>query len=225
MTDITPATLDLGREFTASDLPVSNLSAGGACVALGSLGVTATSVLYALSPPAAALPAQPFDQAAALAGALAGQSSMHWAGTIGIFSDIVMAVGALLVALELARRGTRAGRRRLDRDRPEHRRVYLRRRDCGVCARSCCRDARRCRRICRVQAFVRCAFSVGDHGIRDRGHARLDERNAGGSADREQAPGRGGRVGRVGRRAVRERPVLPAFRCSRASASVSGLVP
>ncbi|MGO8911566.1 MAG: hypothetical protein ACLQDM_19915 [Bradyrhizobium sp.] len=105
MTDTTPARLDLGREFAASDLPVSGLSAGGACVALGSLGVTATSVLYALSPPAAALPAQPFDQAAALAGALAGQSSMHWAGTIGIFSDIVMAVGALLVALELARRG------------------------------------------------------------------------------------------------------------------------
>ncbi len=77
MTDTTPARLDLGREFAASDLPVSGLSAGGACVALGSLGVTATSVLYALSPPAAALPAQPFDQAAALAGALAGQSSMH----------------------------------------------------------------------------------------------------------------------------------------------------
>ena len=105
MTDTTPARLDLGREYAASDVPVSNLSAGGACVALGSLGVTATSVLYALSPPAAALPAQPFDQAAALAGAVAGARTMFAAGTVGIFSDIVVAVGALLVALELARRG------------------------------------------------------------------------------------------------------------------------
>ncbi|MGD0850777.1 hypothetical protein [Bradyrhizobium sp.] len=105
MTDSAPARLDLGREFAGRDIRVSNLTAGGACVALGSLGVTATSVLYALSPPAAALPAQPFDQAAALAGAVAGQSIMRMAGTIGIFSDIVMAVGALLVAFELARRG------------------------------------------------------------------------------------------------------------------------
>lgn len=83
----------------------SSLTAGGAAVALGSLGVTATSVFYALSPPAAALPAQPFDQALALAGAIAGARTMFAAGTVGVFSDIVMAVGALLVALELARRG------------------------------------------------------------------------------------------------------------------------
>jgi hypothetical protein len=83
----------------------SSLTVGGAAVALGSLGVTATSVFYALSPPAAALPAQPFDQALALAGAIAGARTMFAAGTVGVFSDIVMAVGALLVALELGRRG------------------------------------------------------------------------------------------------------------------------
>jgi hypothetical protein len=93
-------TLDLGE----IEARISNLRAGGAAVALGSLGVTATSVLYALSPPAAALPAQPFDQALALAGAIAGARTMFAAGTVGIFSDIVMAVGALLIALELARR-------------------------------------------------------------------------------------------------------------------------
>jgi hypothetical protein len=104
MTDTSPATLALGviREW---DVKVSNLTAGGAAVALGSLGVTATSVLYALSPPAAALPAQPFDHALAQAGAVAGARTMFGAGTVGIFSDIVMAVGALLVAFELARRG------------------------------------------------------------------------------------------------------------------------
>lgn len=105
MTDTVSARLDLGRELAGRDIPVSNLTAGGACVALGSFGVAVTSVLYALSPPAAALPAQPFDQAAALAGAVAGQSIMRMAGTIGIFSDVVMAVGALVVAFELARRG------------------------------------------------------------------------------------------------------------------------
>jgi hypothetical protein len=101
MTEAGRVTLDLGK----IEARVSNLRAGGAAVALGSFGVTATSVLYALSPPAAALPAQPFDQALALAGAVAGARTMFAAGTVGIFSDIVMAVGALLVALELARRG------------------------------------------------------------------------------------------------------------------------
>ena len=101
MTEVGPARLDLGE----TEARVSNLRAGGAAVVLGSFGVTVTSALYALSPPAAALPAQPFDQALALAGAVAGTRTMFAAGTVGIFSDLVMAVGALVVALELARRG------------------------------------------------------------------------------------------------------------------------
>jgi hypothetical protein len=100
-----PVTCEAGWGGRARQTRVSSLTAGGAAVALGSLGVTATSLLYALSPPAAALPAQPFDQASALAGAVAGARTMFAAGTVGVFSDIVMAVGALLVALELARRG------------------------------------------------------------------------------------------------------------------------
>jgi len=103
MTNVTAATLDHG--IRARDDGVSNLTAGGIALAMGSFGVTAASVLYALSPPAAALPAQPFDQALAMAGAVAGARAMFAAGTVGIFSDIVLAVGALLVALELARRG------------------------------------------------------------------------------------------------------------------------
>ncbi len=104
MTDASPAALAFGAT-RERDVRVSSLTVGGAAVALGSLGVTAASLLYALSPPAAALPAQPFDDALALTGAVAGARTMFEAGTVGIFSDIVMAVGALLVASELARRG------------------------------------------------------------------------------------------------------------------------
>ena len=104
MTDASSATLDL-HEMRTGDVRISSLAAGGTALALGSLGVTATSALYALSPPAAALPAQPFDQASALAGAVTGARTMFAAGTVGIFADIAFAVGALVVALELAQRG------------------------------------------------------------------------------------------------------------------------
>jgi len=103
MTYASPATIDLGRKQAESDRNASILTVAGAALALGSLGVTMTSLLYALSPPAATLPGQPLDQA--LAGAITGARTMLAAGTVGIFSDIVMAVGALLVALELVRRG------------------------------------------------------------------------------------------------------------------------
>jgi hypothetical protein len=84
---------------------MSVLAAGGLALALGSVGVVATSALYAISPSAVALPAQPFDLSLALSGAIAGARTMYAAGTIGIFADVVMACGALLVAAELARRG------------------------------------------------------------------------------------------------------------------------
>lgn len=102
MADTGPATA-LGKEV-GRGAATASLAAAGAATALGSLGVVATSVLYALSPPAAALPAQPFDHGLALAGAIAGARTMFAAGTIGILSDIVLAVGALLVMVELARR-------------------------------------------------------------------------------------------------------------------------
>ena len=99
MTYASPA-IDL--RATKADRKRGVLMAGGAALALGSIGVTVTSVLYALSPPAAALPAYPLDLA--LAGARSGASTLHAAGTVGIFSDIVMAVGVLLVAFELVQR-------------------------------------------------------------------------------------------------------------------------
>lgn len=99
MTYASPA-MDL-RAMNAGEEP-ELLTVGGALLALGSAGVTITSVLYALAPPAAALPAYPLDQA--LAGAKGAAGILLAAGTAGIFSDIVMAVGALLVALELVRR-------------------------------------------------------------------------------------------------------------------------
>jgi hypothetical protein len=99
MTYASPA-IDL--RATKADRKRGVLMAGGAALALGSIGVTVTSVLYALSPPAAALPAYPLDLA--LAGARSGASTLHAAGTVGIFSDIVMAVGVLLIAFELVQR-------------------------------------------------------------------------------------------------------------------------
>jgi hypothetical protein len=92
---------DLDRRRAESEGEASILSVGGVALALGSLGITATSALYALSPPAAALPAQPFDQAMALAGAVVGARTMFAAGTVGILSDVVAAVGAMLIVVEL----------------------------------------------------------------------------------------------------------------------------
>jgi hypothetical protein len=105
MTYVSPVTGDARHTAMRPAGGWSPFKVGGAMLALGSLGVAVTSVLYALSPPAAALPAQPFDQALALAGALAGARSMFAAGTVGIFSDVVMAVGALMIVIELAGRG------------------------------------------------------------------------------------------------------------------------
>lgn len=83
----------------------SVLTAGGFATALGSLGVLVTTVFYAVSPPAAAMPKQPFDLIAALRGAIAGATTMQAASLFGIFSDVVLATGALLIGLEAVRRG------------------------------------------------------------------------------------------------------------------------
>ena len=136
----------------------------------------ATSVLYALSPAVAALPAQPFDLALAMAGAVAGARTMFAAGTVGIFSDLVMAVrraflsrlnwpgaaGVSAVAGWIAILLSIVVFTFVDAI------VWL-------CTRPGCRDERWCRRICRVQAPVRRAVSVGDHCIRSRCHAGVDQ--------------------------------------------------
>jgi hypothetical protein len=92
------------RSSSASSAGDAVLHFGGAAIALGSLGVVISSIFYALSPAAAALPAQPFNEAAALAGAVSGASVMHWAGAVGIFADIAFATGCLLAMLSNARR-------------------------------------------------------------------------------------------------------------------------
>lgn len=81
------------------------LQAGGISMTVGWLGVLTTTAFYAASPPAAAMPHQPFNLGAALEGAAAGAATMTAASFVGMFSDIVLATGTLLVALELARRG------------------------------------------------------------------------------------------------------------------------
>jgi len=81
------------------------LQAGGVSMTLGWLGVLVTTAFYAASPPAAAMPHQPFNLGAALEGAAAGAATMTAASFAGMFSDIVLATGTLLVALELVHRG------------------------------------------------------------------------------------------------------------------------
>lgn len=102
MTMASSAQVSTGQARAGGDM--STLAAAGLALALGSAGVVATSALYAISPPAAALPAQPLDLAAALSGAVSGARTMYAAGTIGIFADVVAAAGSLLVAAELSRR-------------------------------------------------------------------------------------------------------------------------
>jgi hypothetical protein len=81
------------------------LALGGALSALGALGVVITSAFYVASPPAVAGPVQPLDLAAAMAGAVKGAATLHMAGTVGVFGDLVWATAALLIAQELGRRG------------------------------------------------------------------------------------------------------------------------
>ncbi|CAN7507873.1 hypothetical protein LJR130_003515 [Variovorax sp. LjRoot130] len=77
----------------------------GWAMAAGALGVLVTSLFYVLSPRAGAMPVQPFDLAAALAGAAAGAATMKAAGMAGIFGDLIWAVGTFLMAQHTARCG------------------------------------------------------------------------------------------------------------------------
>ena len=81
------------------------LALGGALSALGAVGVVITSAFYVASPPAVAGPVAPLDLAAAMAGAVTGAATLHWAGTVGVFGDLIWATAALLLAQELGRRG------------------------------------------------------------------------------------------------------------------------
>ncbi len=81
-----------------------DLRVAGLLVALGAAGVVVTSAFYAVSNPAAGLPAQPFDATAAMTGAVRSAATLKAAGTIGYFADVAAAVGCVAVAIGLARR-------------------------------------------------------------------------------------------------------------------------
>jgi hypothetical protein len=74
------------------------VSWGGLLLAVGSIGVVVTSVFYALSPVAAALPAGG-DILAALEGSLAGRVTLTLAGSFGIVADVLFAAGSLLLLI------------------------------------------------------------------------------------------------------------------------------
>ncbi len=69
----------------------------GWAVAVGALGVLLTSVLYAVSPPRAALPMPNPLFSAALLDMLAGRATLAAAGTVGVVSDVIFAAGALVM--------------------------------------------------------------------------------------------------------------------------------
>jgi hypothetical protein len=71
----------------------------------GALGVIATSALYALAGPAAALPGGALDASAARAASAASAGWMRAAGLVGMPSDVLLAVGGLMLAAMKQGRG------------------------------------------------------------------------------------------------------------------------
>jgi len=71
---------------------------GGLLLALGSLGVVATSICYGLSPPDAAMPQATLDLAAAADGAVKGAVTMRLAGLFGVVGDVAITAGAFVLA-------------------------------------------------------------------------------------------------------------------------------
>jgi hypothetical protein len=76
---------------------------GGLLAGLGLTGVVATSVLYGMSPPEAALPGMMTDLAAAQAAAQQGGDTMRAAGLVGMISDGIYAPAAMLLSMGLWR--------------------------------------------------------------------------------------------------------------------------
>ena len=92
---MTDATLDDFPVARSRTIPI----VGGWAVALGSLSVVVTTLFYVLSPPAAVAPVL-LAPADALAAAAAGAKTMQIAGTSGVFGNLVMAVGVLMLTIE-----------------------------------------------------------------------------------------------------------------------------
>jgi hypothetical protein len=84
--------------------PIGALELGGALSALGALCVVATTIFYVLSPAAVAGPVHPLDLTKAISGAASGAGTLHAAGMVGVFGDLVWATAALLISGEMGRR-------------------------------------------------------------------------------------------------------------------------
>lgn len=69
----------------------------GSAVAVGAFGVVVAGAFYALSPVAAALPVPDPVLAHAQAGMVAGRVTLRIAGTVGIFADVILAAGTLVL--------------------------------------------------------------------------------------------------------------------------------
>jgi hypothetical protein len=78
---------------------------GARLLLVGALGVIATCLGYVLAGPLAAMPGGAPDMAAALTATPAAEGWMRAAGLVGMPSDVLAAVGALLVAAHEYRRG------------------------------------------------------------------------------------------------------------------------
>jgi hypothetical protein len=69
----------------------------GLALAVGSFGVVLTSIFYALSPGAAALPVSGVSIAEAHRGMTSGRITMMAAGIVGVPSDVILIAGTLLL--------------------------------------------------------------------------------------------------------------------------------
>jgi hypothetical protein len=94
------------REVSLRDDQTTTSSNFWAAVAIaaGAAGVIATSAFYGLSPPQAALPMPDPTMTQASDAAAAGAALMKAGGTIGIVSDVALAVGALVLMARPAAR-------------------------------------------------------------------------------------------------------------------------
>ncbi len=90
---------------TASGEPaVPPPRAGGALLCAGGVLLLATCLLYVLAGPVAALPGGAADPSAAIAATASASGWMRRAGTVGMASDVLLAMGCALLALDAHRR-------------------------------------------------------------------------------------------------------------------------
>jgi hypothetical protein len=103
LTTITFEAVDM--ETGIGETRLSSRQWGAGLLGIGSVGLIATCIFYVFAGPAAALPGGAPDT---LAGLTATARSAHWmraAGLAGMPCDVLLAVGALLLALHDERRG------------------------------------------------------------------------------------------------------------------------